>query len=184
MRAVFLDRDGTVNREVDVLRDLNQLRVLPGVPKAIREFNRLGFLVIIVTNQAVIARGWLKPKDIDEIHDVLCVRLRRYGAHVHAVYYCPHHPNANLKKYRMRCVCRKPMPGMLTQAMKDFKITSRGSFMVGDKTGDILAGKKAGLTTILVETGYAGKDNEYSVQPNFTARTLSEAVRIIKRYGK
>jgi D,D-heptose 1,7-bisphosphate phosphatase len=181
MRAVFLDRDGTLNKEVDVLRDLRQLRVLQGVPAAIRVLNKLGYLVVVVTNQPVIARGWLTPKGVEEIHDVLRARLKRRGAHINAVYYCPHHPSANLKKYRAVCKCRKPATGMIDQAIKDLKITRRGSFMIGDATSDMLAGKKAKLTAILVKTGYAGKDGKYKIKPDFTAKDLQAAVKIIKR---
>lgn len=183
-RAVFLDRDGTINREVDVLSDVKDLRLLPQAAEAIRKLNRLGFLVIIITNQPVIARGWLTEKEVDEVHALLLRRLKNRGAKIDAVYYCPHHPEANLKKYRIRCRCRKPNIGMIKKAIRRFNINYRKSFLVGDSTRDILAGKKAGLTTILVKTGYAGKDGKYEVKSDFTVRNLLDAVRVIKRYEK
>lgn len=183
-KAVFLDRDGTINKEVDVLRDVKQLKLLPGVGQAIKKINQLGFLVIIVTNQPVIARGWLKEKEVDAIHAVLVKRLHKKGTKIDAVYYCPHHPNANLKKYRLLCRCRKPNIGMIKKAVRKFKIDSRKSFLIGDSTGDILAGKRAKLKTILVKTGYGGKDGKYQVKPDFTVKNLTEAVKIIKKYAK
>lgn len=184
MKAVFLDRDGTINKEVDVLRDLKQLKILPKAGEAIKAINRLGFLTIIITNQPVIARGWINEKELDRIHAVLIKRLAKKGAKIDAIYYCPHHPNANLKKYRVKCRCRKPNLGMILQAARKFNIDFKKSFMVGDHTRDILTGKKAKLKTILVKTGYAGKDNYYNVNPDFTVKNLFEAVKIIKKYAK
>lgn len=182
MRAVFLDRDGVINREVDVLRDVRQLKILPGVGQAIKKINQLGFLAIIITNQPVIARGWLNEKEVDAIHAVLVRRLNKKGAKIDAIYYCPHHPNANLKKYRLLCQCRKPNIGMIKEAVRQFKIDVKSSFFVGDTTGDILAGKRAKLKTILVRTGYAGQDGKYEVKSDFTAKNLMEAVKIISQY--
>ncbi|MBI3589571.1 MAG: HAD family hydrolase [Candidatus Liptonbacteria bacterium] len=179
--AVFLDRDGTINREVDVLRDLKQLKILPRAAEAIKKINRLGFLVIVITNQPVIARGWLTEKEVDKIHAVLISRLARKGAKIDAIYYCPHHPNANLKKYRVKCHCRKPNIGMILKAAKKYKINLKKSFMIGDHTRDILTGKNAKLKTILVKTGYAGKDNYYKIKPDFTTQNLQGAIKIIKR---
>lgn len=180
-KAVFLDRDGTINKEVDVLRDVKQLRILSGAAKAIKLINNLGFLAIIITNQPVIARGWLTEKEVDAIHGILVRRLNKKGAKIDAVYYCPHHPNANLKKYRLICKCRKPCVGMIKEAVKQLKVNSKRSFLIGDSTGDILAGKRAGLKTILVKTGYGGKDGKYKTAPDFIAKNLTEAVRIIQK---
>lgn len=180
-KAVFLDRDGTINREVDVLRSACELRILRGAAKAIRALNKLGFLVVVITNQAVVARGWIKEKGVDRIHAVLVNRLKKRGAQIDAIYYCPHHPQANLKKYRLRCRCRKPNIGMILKAAKKLGIKIRGSFMVGDTTRDILAGKRARLKTILVKTGYGGEDGYHkNVKPDYVAKNLLEAVRIIK----
>lgn len=181
MRAIFLDRDGTINREVDVLRRLSQLKILPGVAKAIKQINKLGYLVIIVTNQPVIARGWLTEKGVERIHDVLVKRLARSGAKINAIYYCPHHPNANLKKYRKNCSCRKPKPGMILKAMKKFGISRQGSFMIGDHAWDIMAGKAAGLKTILVKSSTRNKDPRFAhVKPDYVVRNLPKAIRILK----
>jgi histidinol-phosphate phosphatase family protein len=184
MRAVFLDRDGTINKEVNVLRSLKQLRILPGAGAAIKKLNRLGFLVIVVTNQPVVARGWLTKKEVDEIHTVMVKRVGKSGAKIDAIYYCPHHPEANLKKYRLTCRCRKPNIGMVLSAAKKFGVNLRKSFMVGDSTRDILTGKRAGLKTVLVKTGYAGLDGKYRVEPDFTAKDLRSAANIISRNAK
>jgi histidinol-phosphate phosphatase family protein len=183
MKAVFLDRDGTINKEVDALRNVTQLRVLPGAASAVKKLNRLGFLVVVVTNQPVIARGWLTEKGVDEIHGVLIRRLGRRGAKIDAIYYCPHHPNANLKKYRMQCHCRKPNIGMIQKAVREIGISRRSSWMIGDSGRDIAAGKKAGIKTILVKTGYKGKDVDYGVKPDFVARNLEAAVAIIRKHA-
>src|SRR3989344_9287631 len=107
-RAVFLDRDGTIIKHVDLMHSVNELRLLPGVARAINQMNKLGFLVIVTTNQPVVARGLIEPKEVDEIHGVLIRRLQGKGAKIDGIYYCPHHPQANLSKYRLRCRCRKP----------------------------------------------------------------------------
>jgi D,D-heptose 1,7-bisphosphate phosphatase len=183
-KAVFLDRDGVLNREVDNLRRLSQLRLLPGVPEALKKIRALGYLAIVVTNQPVVARGWLSEAGLKEVHDVLEKRLRRKGAVLDAIYYCPHHPNANLRKYRKTCSCRKSNLGLLRAATKKFHIDLKRSFMVGDSTRDIETGRRAEMRTILVQTGYAGKDGKFGVKPDFVARSLIAAAAIIRKHGK
>ena len=184
MKAVFLDRDGTINKEVDNLRSLSQLRILPGSASAIKELNREGFLVIVITNQPVISRGWVSEKGLDKIHAVLIRKLREKGAKLDAIYYCPHHPRAQIKKYRAVCKCRKPNIALIIKAAKKFGINLKKSFMIGDSTRDVLSGKNAKVKTILVKTGYAGKDGKYNVKPDFVAKNLKEAVKIIKKNAK
>jgi len=181
-KAVFLDRDGTIIKHVDLMHSANDLRLLPGVARAINQMNKLGFLVVVITNQPVVARGMIEPKDVDEIHGVLIRRLRGKGARVDGIYFCPHHPDANLPKYRLRCRCRKPEPGMILKGLKDLKINPKKSFMVGDALIDIVSGKKAGLKTILVKTGpgHARLDEKYkNTKPDFTVKNLAQAVKII-----
>lgn len=180
-RAVFLDRDGTINKEVDNLSRLRDLRILPGAASAVKKLNKLGFLVVVITNQPVISRGWITERELDAIHAVLIRRLGRHGAKLNAIYYCPHHPKAQVKKYRILCKCRKPNIGLIIKAVKKFGINLKKSFMVGDTTRDILAGKKAKMKTILVKTGYAGKDGKYDVKPDFTAKDLNEVAKIISK---
>jgi D,D-heptose 1,7-bisphosphate phosphatase len=181
-KAIFLDRDGTINREVGNLHRIEDLRLLPGAARAIRAMNRMGFLVVIVTNQSVVAYGLLKEKQVDEIHALLIQRLQSRGAKIDAVYYCPHHPTkAVVKEYGVFCRCRKPEIGMILKAIKKMRIDRSKSFLIGDMTTDIETGKRAKLTTILVKTGHAGTDGRYGAIADFTARNLSQAVAIIKK---
>lgn len=180
-RAVFLDRDGTIIKQVELLHKISEVRVLPGAYDAIRELSRLGFFIVVITNQPVVARGIIMPQGVDEIHRAMMARFAKKGAKIDAVYFCPHHPNANLAEYRMKCDCRKPAIGMITQAAKDHDINLRKSFMIGDATPDVQAGNNAGLTTILVETGHGGKDPwQYENKPDFVAKNLKEAVGFIR----
>jgi mannose-1-phosphate guanylyltransferase/phosphomannomutase len=183
-RAVFLDRDGTVNREVDLLREVAQLRLLPGAAEGIRALNRMGYRVIVVTNQPVVARGWLTEAQLRSIHRVLEMRLQRRGARLDAIFYCPHHPEADLARYRIRCRCRKPGTALIRRAVRRLGLATKGSFMVGDSTRDILAGRRVGLETILLGTGYAGKDGKYVVRPDHSVSDLESAARLIGRLRK
>ncbi|HEY5220725.1 MAG TPA: HAD family hydrolase [Candidatus Paceibacterota bacterium] len=180
--AVFLDRDGTIIRQVELLHKPSQLKLFPAAAPAIKAFNKMGYLVVIVTNQPVVARGMIGPKEVDHIHAVLIDRLGKRGATIDAVYYCPHHPLANVKKYRMVCKCRKPAPGMILQAAKDHGIDLKKSFLIGDSTQDILAGNRAKVKMILVRTGHGGKDPwQHEGKPDFIVRDLAGTVNIIKK---
>jgi len=152
--AVFLDRDGTIVREAGYLRSPAQLRLLPGAAAAIRRLNGAGFAVIVATNQSGIARGMLTEEDLALVNGALQRRLARRGARVNACYFCPHHPEVGSPKYRRRCRCRKPAPGMLLRAAKDLDLDLARSFAIGDSARDLLAGRNAGARAILVRTGY------------------------------
>ncbi len=181
--AVFLDRDGTIIRQVELLHKPSQLRLLPGAVSAISTFNRLGYLVVIVTNQPVIARGMIGIDELGHIHAVLTDRLARRGARIDAVYFCPHHPKADREEYRMTCACRKPGIGMLLQAQKDMNIDFSRSFFIGDSTQDVAAGNRAKVTMILVQTGHGGKDPwQHDSVPDFIARNLTDAADIVKKH--
>jgi len=179
IKAVFLDRDGTINEEVNYLSHLHQLRLLPHVTNAIRKLNENNFLVIIVTNQPVIAKGLATIAQVKFINDALVSLLNKEGAIINGVYFCPHHPNANLVKYRLRCSCRKPELAMFERAIADFEVDVKTSFVIGDSTRDIKAGKDLGVKTFLLKTGYGGSDKSYSVTPDYTCNTLEDAVDII-----
>ena len=154
--AVFLDRDGTVVRDVNYLRSPGQLRLLPRAGAAIRRLNENGFAVVITTNQSGVARGLLTEADLAEIHSLLERRLASYEAHIDAIYYCPHHPEVGAPRYRRRCRCRKPAPGMLLRAARDLGLALERSFAVGDTPRDIEAGRRAGCRTVLIDTGRTG----------------------------
>lgn len=180
--AVFLDRDGTIIRQVELLHASSQLHLLPGAAAAIKDLNDAGYLVVIVTNQPVIARGIISPEDLGRIHAALIGRLARRGARIDAVYFCPHHPQADRAEYRMACACRKPGVGMLLQAEQDLGIDLSRSFFVGDSTQDICAGNRAQVRTILVRTGHGGNDPwQHESTPDFVARNLADAANIIKK---
>lgn len=186
-KAVFLDRDGTIIKQVELMHSVEELKLLPGAAQAIGALNKLGFLVVIVTNQPVVARGIIAPKEIDNIHAVLIERLDSKGAKIDAVYFCPHHPEATLPKFRLRCRCRKPEPGMILKGLKKLNINPKKSFMVGDALIDVVAGKKAGLKTILVKTGpgHARLDEKYKeTKPDFTVKNLLQMVEVISFENK
>jgi histidinol-phosphate phosphatase family protein len=179
--AIFLDRDGTIVRQVDNVTSHTQLVLLPRAAEAIRTLNRTGTPIFIVTNQPVVARGWVSEEKLEAMHADLLDRLRRRGAHVEAVYYCPHHPNADKKEYRKVCACRKPGTGMFVKAARQFKIDLKRSVMVGDMTMDIAAGNRANMKTVLLKSGHGGKDGRYEATPSVRATTLFRAVPVIKR---
>ena len=183
--GLFLDRDGTINEEVDFLSSPNELRLIPCSAAAIHEANQLGLKVFITTNQSGIARGMLTEHDLTEVHNKLLSLLRNEQAHIDAVYFCPHHPDFGNPPYRRECDCRKPNIGMLEQAAKEFDIDLHKSFVVGDRLIDIQTGNNAGAVSILVLTGY-GKEEQKLLQQNHvrvdhTANDLHDAVQYIKR---
>lgn len=158
-RAVFLDRDGTINVEKEYLHRVEEFEFIPGAAEAIRLLNDAGFLVIVVTNQSGIARGYYDEAALEEIHRHMERELSRFGASVDACYFCPHHPQHGIGDYRKECACRKPLPGMLLQAADDWSIDLSASFIIGDKLADVEAGLKAGCLPLLVRTGYgAGEE--------------------------
>lgn len=155
-RAVFLDRDGTINKYVGFLRDINQFELIDGVAKAIKKINEAGYLAIVVTNQPVIARGEVSYTELDDIHKKMETLLGLEGAYVDGIYFCPHHPHkgypGEIEDLKIVCDCRKPKPGMLLKAAERFNISLEESYMIGDGENDIYAGKNAGCKTVLVTT--------------------------------
>jgi D,D-heptose 1,7-bisphosphate phosphatase len=145
--AIFLDRDGVINKEVDLLYKLEQLELIEGAAEAIRYINKKGYLAIIITNQPVIARNLCSIEELEYIHAKLETMLGKEGAYINAIYYCPHHPDAGYpeerKEYKIKCNCRKPAPGMLLKAATDFNINMSESYMIGDHASDVLAGQNA-----------------------------------------
>jgi D-glycero-D-manno-heptose 1,7-bisphosphate phosphatase len=187
-RAVFLDRDGTVNEEVGYLTDLSKLRLIPGAGAAIKRLNRAGYKVILVTNQSGVARGYFPESLVLEAHARLANMLRGEGAVLDGIYYCPHHPTAGTSNYTVVCDCRKPGTGLVDRAARDFDIDIHRSFMVGDKWSDVELAQRAGTHAILVTSGFAPDDPgnkrpEHVEDPDFIARTIEEAVDWIVRRG-
>lgn len=176
-RAVFIDRDGTLNVEKNYLFKKEDFEFTENAPKGIKLLNDNGFKVIVITNQAGVARGYYSESDVIELHKYIDEKLKDYDAKIDAYYYCPHHPIHGIGDYKINCNCRKPSTGMLDKAIKEFQIDRRASWMIGDKKTDIFAGAKAKLETILVRTGYGNReviDNEICMK-----NSLYEAVKYI-----
>lgn len=180
-RAFFLDRDGTVIKHFELMRRSSDLKLIPRADQAIKAMNDKGYLVFLVSNQPVVARGLATPEDIEIIHSDLRRLLEKKGARIDAAYFCPHHPDADVKKYRIKCRCRKPEPGMILKAIKKFNIDPKKSFMVGDAMIDVVAGRRAGLKTILVKTGPGHSlDKDFKhIKPSFTVKDIREAVALV-----
>lgn len=166
-KAVFLDRDGTINKYIGFLRDIDDFELIDGVASAIKAINASGYLAIVVTNQPVIARGEVSFEELQEIHNKMETLLGEQGAYVDAIYYCPHHPHKGYEgerpELKIECDCRKPKPGMLLQAAKDFNIDLEHSWMIGDGENDITAGKNAGCHTALITVDENDRGQEVSV---------------------
>jgi len=160
--AVFLDRDGVINKEVSHLSDPTQFELIPGVAAAIRRLNQAGYLVIVITNQPVIARGECTVDTLRLIHNKLETLLGREHAWIDSIYYCPHHPDkgfaGEIAELKIDCNCRKPRTGLYEQAMRDWRISIHVSWAVGDSERDIIAGSQMGLRTIGVKTGHGSRD--------------------------
>ena len=174
-RAVFIDRDGTINEEKEYLYRADELTFIPGAPEAIRLLNEAGFRVIVVSNQSGVARGYYAEEDVHLLHRHIAAQLEQVGARVDAWYYCPHHPSGR-GSYALPCRCRKPLPGMLLEAADRFVIDLESSIMIGDKLVDVEAGRAAGCRPILVRTGY-GRQEEAGIPAGVTVcDNLLEAV--------
>lgn len=158
-RVIFLDRDGTLNREVNYLHRPEDLEFLPGVAEALRRFRDAGYRIVVVTNQAGVARGYYGEKDVELLHAYMNDILRRQGAGIDAFFYCPHHPEHGIGKYKKECRCRKPGTGMFEMAEKLFEIDKAHSWMIGDKLIDVQAGINYGVHTVLVGTGYGAGEH-------------------------
>lgn len=155
-KVIFLDRDGTINKEVNYLHRTADLILLPGVIKAVERLNNAGYMVIVVTNQAGVARGYYTEEEVRVLHEHMNAELLKSGAHVDKFYYCPHHPEYGVGVYKTDCRCRKPGIGMFEQAESELPhgIDKVHSYMIGDKLIDTQAGKSYGIRSILVGTGY------------------------------
>jgi histidinol-phosphate phosphatase family protein len=180
---VFIDRDGTINREVDHLKSPDQFELLPGVEDAIKRLNRSEYRCCVVTNQPVIARGDCSDEGLRQIHNKMETLLGRHGAFLDRIYFCPHHPDRGFQgerpELKVECTCRKPNTGMIDQAVQDFNIARERSWLIGDSSVDIEAARRAGLKSILVETGYAGLDFRTWAIPDATVPTLGDAVSFV-----
>ena len=183
-RAVFLDRDGTISEEVGYLNHIERFHLYPFAATALRRLNTAGLRTILVTNQSGVARGYFPESLIEEVHAKLQRELARDGAHLDAIYYCPHHPDSKLAPYRMNCDCRKPGLGMIKRAARELDLDLAGSFLVGDKSVDLETAYRAGTRAILVLSGYGKGECLYQKDtwqrlPDYVASDLAEAVNWI-----
>ena len=181
-KAVFLDRDGTINMYVGFLRNIDQFELIDGVAEAIKKINASGYLCIVVTNQPVIARGEVTVPELDEIHKKMETELGFAGAYVDGLYYCPHHPHKGYEseviEFKIDCDCRKPKPGMLLRAADEFNIDLSASFMVGDGENDVTAGLAAGCKSILINgEGTDHKDGDFG-----QLDTVSSVAEFVAKY--
>lgn len=157
-KAIFLDRDGTINVEKDYLHKIEDFEFEKNVIEGLKILSELGYIFVVVTNQSGIARGYYSEEDLIILNNHIKDILNKEGIKIEKFYFCPHHPEKGIGKYKVECNCRKPNTGMLDQAVEEFNIDRKSSFMIGDNISDIEAGIRAGMTSILVTTGH-GKEH-------------------------
>lgn len=182
--AAFIDRDGTLTEEVGYVNHPKRLRLLPRSAEAIRRLNAVGLAAVVTTNQAGVARGHFSEEVLNAVNDELVSQLKREGAHLDAIYVCPHHPTEGEPPFRARCECRKPRPGLLLRAASELGLDLAASTVVGDKPSDVLAARRVGARGVLVLTGYGLGEWEYRrdrfpAEPDHVAGDLLDAVEWI-----
>jgi len=185
-KAIFMDRDGTVSDEVGYVNHIDRYRLLPRSAEAVRRVNAAGFLSFVITNQSGVARGLFDETLLHEVHATLRGWLEREGARLDGIYYCPHHPKEGEPPWRQDCDCRKPRPGLLLRAAREHDVDLSSSYMIGDTVLDIEAARNAGMTGVLVLTGYGKGDLKYRMRqrgltPAHVADDLLSAVEWILR---
>jgi len=182
--AVFIDRDGTINEQMGYINHMSRFHVLPGVPEAVKLLNDNDYLVIIVTNQSGVARGYFPIELVEEIHSHMKESLKKEGAEVNAIFFCPHFPRSRVKEYAIECDCRKPNTGMIRQALDEFDIDLTQSYMIGDHFTDLEFASNANIKSIMVKTGYGLGEVGYVLpklpyKPVYVADDLLDAVKWI-----
>lgn len=185
--TVFLDRDGTLIEEVGYLSHLDRIALYPWSIESVKLLNRAGFKVVVVTNQAGVARGLFDEDFIDEAHRFLDQKFGDGGAMIDKFYYCPHHPEASVEAYRCECDCRKPKAGMLWKAAQELQLELSHSFVIGDRLSDLRLGPAVGAKSVLVRTGYGettARELTDDVEVDYTAPELMTAVAWILRQSK
>lgn len=185
-RAVFIDRDGTISEEVGYINRSERFRLFPYAASAIKQLNENGWLAIVTTNQAGVARGYFTEEMIRTVHERMTSELESEGARIDAIFYCAHHPSVGDPPYRLDCDCRKPKPGLITRAARDFDINLSSSWVVGDRYSDVELARNAGVKSAFVLSGYGRGEwehqrNSWKHQPNLVADDLLKAVEQIVR---
>ena len=185
-----MDRDGTISEELGYINHPSRFRVYPYSAAAVKLLNENGWLAIVVTNQAGVARGYFPEEMIGTVHDLLNSDLDREGARLDAIYYCPHHPTVGEHPYRLDCACRKPQPGLILRAAQEFAIDLAQSWMIGDRHSDIELARNAQVKSALVLSGYGRGEweqqhSQWQYQPDLVSENLLEAVQqILVDYAK
>lgn len=184
-QAVFIDRDGTISEEVGYINHTSRFRLFPYAAAAIEQLHEAGYLAILVTNQAGVARGYFSEDMVKAVHQRMTEELEASGATLDAVYYCAHHPSVGELPYRYDCDCRKPKPGLLLRAASDFNLNLTNSWMVGDRYSDVELARNAGVKSVLVLSGYGRGEWEHqrdnwTILPDLVAEDLLEAVSLIR----
>ncbi|KHO46282.1 MAG: D-glycero-D-manno-heptose 1,7-bisphosphate phosphatase [archaeon GW2011_AR3] len=186
-RAIFIDRDGTINVEMPTyLYQLEDFAFLPGSVEAIAKLSKTDYKLIIITNQGGVAKGIYTEEDVNKINHHIVSELKKHGAEIHRVYYCPHHKDGTVEGYSFICECKKPGTKFFEEAAHEFKLNLKKSWMVGDRDFDIMAGARAGCRTVLVKSGINGEEyyRNMTVEPDFVAPDLKMAVEIILEHEK
>ena len=188
-RAVFIDRDGTISEEVGYINHVSRFRLFPYSAAALKQLHDHGFLAIVITNQAGVARGYFSEEMVQAIHTQMTRDLESSGARVDAIYYCAHHPTVGEPPYQLDCDCRKPKPGLLLRAARNYDIDLANSWMVGDRYSDIELAANAGVKSALVLSGYGRGEWEHqrdnwTIQPDLVAEDLLAAVNQIGNLAK
>ncbi|HUS12061.1 MAG TPA: HAD family hydrolase [Pyrinomonadaceae bacterium] len=183
-RAVFMDRDGTISEEVGYINHPSRFRLFAFAAAAIKQLNENGWLAIVITNQAGVARGYFTEQMIETVHADMRKQVDEAGGRIDAIYYCAHHPSVGEPPYRFDCDCRKPKPGLITRAAEDFNIDLGRSWMIGDRYSDVELARNAGVKSMLVMSGYGRGEWEnqrasWTEQPDLVAENLLEGVRAI-----
>jgi len=182
-KAVFFDRDGVINIDYGFVGQIDKFDIIRGVPQALHSFKELGYLLILVTNQSGIARGRYTEADFHRVTAFMQANLSLYDACFDGIYFCPHHPNADLPQYRENCACRKPKSGMLIKAASDFNISLRDSILIGDHASDLIAGRNAGVTRLFL-VGDHQESEKLKINDIICEQSLVNIVKILKNENK
>jgi D-glycero-D-manno-heptose 1,7-bisphosphate phosphatase len=183
-KAIFLDRDGTINEEMGYINHPDRFKIFPFIAESIILFNQSGFVVIIITNQSGIARGYYSETLVEDLHNRLIVEMQNKGARIDAIYYCPHHPTEGREEYRKNCDCRKPKPGLILRAVQEHNISLPASYAIGDRYQDIVMARQLDIKTGLVLTGYGLGEYTYDrqqwkIQPDYLGQDLLDIAKQI-----
>jgi D,D-heptose 1,7-bisphosphate phosphatase len=184
-KAIFIDKDGTLIPDIPYNVNVDLISIEPETIEGLQIMKALGFMLFIVSNQSGVARGYFNEADLEKVADKIESLLKPHQIYLDGFYYCPHYPNAVIKEYAISCNCRKPLPGLILKAAKQFKINFTRSWMIGDILNDVEAGKRAGCKTILLDNGH---ETEWILNPlrtpDLTAKNIKEAALLIKESSK